>query len=110
MANKISPSTEGHDSLIRIQTSISAALGRPHQYKNFWFGVGDLRSPTMLFGYMPNSNSEATALKCTMRLLEVFVKHDPVLSLGPSDNGIDLRSEQLSKVMYQKWLITGEGL
>ena len=102
MANKISSSTEGHDSLIRIQNGISVALGQPHLYKNFWFGAGDLRSSTMLFGYMPDSDPEGTTLKYIMGLFEVLVKHDPVLSLPPSDNVAGSRNKRLAKVMNRK--------
>ena len=100
MANKISPSIEGHNSLIQIQNGISVGLGPPHLYKNFWFGAGDLRSSTMLFGYIPNSDPEGTTLKCMMRLFEVLVKHDPVLSLPPAYNVAGSRNKQFAKVMY----------
>jgi hypothetical protein len=89
MANKISPSTEGHNSHIRIQNSISVMFGKPHVYKNFWFGPGDLRLPTILFGYMPISDSEDTTLNRVMGLFEVLVKHYPVHSLDFSADPTD---------------------
>ena len=78
MANKISPSTEGHHSLVRIQNSISVAFGQPHLYKNFWFNAGDLRSPTILFGYIPNADSENTIFKCMVTLFGALLEHDYV--------------------------------
>jgi len=95
MANKISPSTEGHNSLMRVHDSISVALGRPHLYKNFWFGVWD--HPIMLFGYIPDSDLESTMLECVMRLFKVLVKYDPLLSLASSN---ELSDEQLSKLVH----------
>ena len=101
MANKISSSTEGHDSLIRIQTSISVAFGEPHLYKNFWFNAGDLRSPTILFGYIPDSDSKDTTLKCMMRLFKVLVEHG-ARAAHVFNDVTDFRSEQFSKVMYRE--------
>ena len=100
MSNRISPSTEGHAFLIRIQSTISVAFGQPHVYKNFWFG-GEVhqRRPTMLFGNVSLSN--VTTLECPTRLFEALVKYDSLLALNSSDE-IDFGSEQLSKVMYQK--------
>ena len=103
MANKISPSTEGHNSRNRCHNSIPVAFGQPHLYKNFWFGVGVYqRSPTMLFGYIPYFNSKDTTLKCTMGLFKALVKYDPLLSLGTSNNLSDCGYEEHCKVMYQK--------
>src|ERR1700755_899588 len=103
MSNRISPSTEGHTFLIRIQNIISFAFGQPHLYKNFWFGAEVYqRPPTMLFGHIPISDVEVTALERPMRLFEALVKYDPLLSLDSPNNVIVFRSERLSKVMYQK--------
>ena len=100
MADKIDSSTEGYNSLIRIQNSISVTIGQPHLYKNFWFGVRDLRAPTILFGYMHDLDSEGTTLKSMMRLIEILFKYDPLLSLSPSSmRGNDSYSERVSKVM-----------
>ena len=104
MANKIGSSTEGHKSLVRIQNSISVTIGQPHLYKIFWFGIGDLRAPTILFGYMHDFDPEGTTLKSMMRLIEVLFKYDPLLSLSPSSvTGHDSYSERVSKVMYQSY-------
>ena len=104
MANKIGSSTEGHNSRIRVQNSISVTIGQPHLYKNFWFGTGDLRAPTILFGYMDDFDSEGTALKSMMRLLKVLFKYDSLLSLSPSSvTGHDSYSEWVSKVRYQSY-------
>ena len=108
MSNRISPSTEAHAFLIRIQNIIPVAFGQPHLYKNFWFGIEDLRSPAMLFGYIPISDVDVTTLERPMKLFEALVKYDPLLTLYSSDNIIDSCSERLCKVMYQKWLITRE--
>ena len=109
MSNRISPSTEAHAFLIRIQSIISVAFGQPHLYKNFWFG-GEVyqRRPTMLFGYIPSSKVNVTTRERPIRLFKALLKSDPLLSLDSSDNVIDFRSERICKVMYQKWLITGE--
>ena len=101
MANMINSSTEGHDSLIRIQTSISVAFGQPHLYKNFWFNAGDLRSPTILFGYIPDSDSKNSTLKCMMRLFKVLVEHD-ACGARVFNDVTDFRSEQFSKVTYRE--------
>ena len=101
MSNGISPSTEAHAFLIRIQNIISVTFGQPHLYKNFWFGAEVYqRPPTVLFGYIPISDVEVTTPVCPMRLFEALVKYDPILFLDSSDNVIDFRSERLSKVMY----------
>ena len=102
MSNRISPSTEGHAFLIQIQNGISVTFGQPYLYKNFWFGIEDLRSPTMLFGYIPISNIDVTTLECPMRLFEVLIKNDPLLSWDSYDNAISFRSKRVSKVTYQK--------
>ena len=60
----------------------------------------------MLFGYISDSGSEDTTLASAMRLFEVLIKHDPVLSLGPSDTN-DFGNERLCKVMYQKLTYCG---
>ena len=99
MSNRISPSTETHAFLIQIQNIIPVTFGQPYLYKNFWFGIEDLRLPTMLFAYIPVSDVDVTTLECPMRLFELLVKNDPLLSLDSSDNVIDFRSERLSKVM-----------
>jgi len=100
IANKISPSTEGNDSLARVQNSLSVAFGQPHLYKNFWFGAGNNgRSPTILFGYIPKSHLGDTTSGCVMRVFEVLAKQDPLLSLGPSNNSSKGDHEKLSKVM-----------
>ena len=98
MSNRISPSTEGHAFLIRIQSMISVAFGQPHPYNNFWFG-GEVyqRRPTMLFGNI--SLSDITTLECPMRLFETLVKNDPLGLIAP-DNAINFRSERVFKVTY----------
>ena len=102
MSNRISPSTEAHAFLIRIQNIMSVAFGQPHLYKNFWFGIKDLRSPTMLFGYIPISDVDVTTLECPMRIFELLFKNNPLHSLDSSYNVIDSRSKRFYKVMYQK--------
>ena len=101
MASNISPSKESIDFVVRVQSSLSARFGRPHLYKNFWFGVGDnLRLPTILFGdYIPESDSGDPTSTCMMRVFEVLVKHNPLLSLGPSVDLSEEDAKQLSKVM-----------
>ena len=102
MSNKISPSTEGHAFLIRIQNIISVAFGQPHLYNNFWFGAKVYpRPPTELFGDISPSDVEVTTLECPTRLFDALIKNDR-LGLTALDNVIDSRSEQFSKVMYQK--------
>ena len=102
MANKISPSTEGHAFLIQIQNILSITFGRPHLYQNFSFGAEvSQQPPTILFGHIPISDVEVTTPECSMRLFEVLLKYDPLLSLDSSDNVTDCRSERLCKVMYQ---------
>ena len=102
MSDRISPSTEGHAFLIQIQKIISVAFGQPHVYKNFWFGAKVYpRPPTMLFGHISLSDVEVTTLECPMRLFDALIKNEP-LGLIALDNVIDSRSEQLSKVTYQK--------
>ena len=54
----------------------------------------------MLFGHSPISDVEVTTMECPMRLFKGLLKYDPLLSLD--SDVIDFRSEQLSKVMYQK--------
>ena len=102
MSDRISPSTEGHAFLIRIQNIISVAFEQPHVYKNFWFGAKVYQQPpTMLFGDISPSDVEFTTLECPMRLFDALIKNDR-LGLIALDNVIDSRSEQLSKVTYQK--------
>jgi hypothetical protein len=71
--------------LIQIQNSISVVFGKPHLYKNFWFGqANDPRSPTILFGCIP-ADSDGTALKRVMSLCEVLLKYCIVSPLAAPD-------------------------
>jgi len=100
VANKISPSTEGHNSLIRVQNSIS--VGQPHLYKNFWFGVDVVpRSSTMLFGYFPDFNPNWTGLEY-LRPFNMLVTRRPILylELGSSKNLSEGSYEKLCKLAH----------
>jgi len=98
MANQISPSTESNDFIDQVKNGVSAEFGQPHLYKNFWFGLGeDGRLSTILFGRpIPKSNSKNTTL---MRVFEVLLESDPLLSFGPSQDLSEEDYEQLSKVI-----------
>jgi len=76
-------------------------FGQHHLYKNFWFGIGDNgQLPTIIFGCsIPKSDSGDPVM---MRAVEVLVRHNPLLHLGPSQN---LAKEEMSKVVYQKSLV-----
>lgn len=103
MANQINPPTEGHDALVRIQDSISAAFGQPQLYKNFWFGAGNNgRSPTILFGYIPRTPLKDSTSAYVMRVVEVLAKCDPVCSLGLPQNSTEADYEKMSQVMYHE--------
>lgn len=98
MADNISPSTESNDFLLRVESGISAEFGRPHLYRNLWFaGRDNQQLPTILFGRpIPKSDSKNTTV---MRAFKVLLKHNPLLSFGPSQHLSEEDFEQLSKVI-----------
>jgi len=103
MANKIRPSIEGHDALVRVQDSLLVAFGQPHLYKNFWFGAGNNgRSPTILFGYIPRAPLTDSTSANVMRVVKLLAKHDLLVSLGLPQNSTEGDYEKMSKVMYHE--------
>ena len=103
MASNISPSKESIDFVVRVQSSLSARFGRPHLYKNFWFGVGDnLRLPTILYGgYIPECDSGDPTLTRMMRVLEVLGRRSSIAAFSDSIRS-EVNPERLAKVISEK--------